>query len=47
MPFPIQKFTKRNIFQNFASIYDAFRFMSPSTLKAKEIFCNICDDKMP
>ena len=45
--FLIQKLTKINILQKLASIYHVLGFMSPCTLKAKEILCNIFDEKVP
>ena len=47
IPPPIQKNTKPNILQKIASIHDVLGFISPCTLVAKDVFCKICDKKIP
>ena len=47
IPSEIQEIIKWHILQKLNSIYDVLAFVSPCTLVAKDVFCKICDKKIP
>ena len=39
--------TKRGVLSHLARIYDPLGLASPVTLIRKQLYCDICDDKIP